>query len=188
MDNTWQNRIIAHGEEAPDQLLASPYQWKIHPKNQQEPLHAALETIGWLQDIIVNVRSGEEWTPEERNVQTVVDGHLRITLALRHDQPSVPVKYVDLSPSEEALALATLDPLAALAVADKEKLDGLLRELQPVDVRLQEMLAGLAKVEGLYGETMKEAVPPEEFQEYDEDIKTDYQCPKCNYCWSGSPK
>ena len=28
---------------------------------------------------------------------------------------------------------------------------------------------------------------PEEFPEYDEDINTDYCCPKCGYSWSGSP-
>jgi hypothetical protein len=28
----WRNRIIGHGEEAPDQLLANPRNWRIHPK------------------------------------------------------------------------------------------------------------------------------------------------------------
>lgn len=28
---------------------------------------------------------------------------------------------------------------------------------------------------------------PKEFQEYDEDIETEYCCPKCNYKWSGKP-
>jgi hypothetical protein len=29
---------------------------------------------------------------------------------------------------------------------------------------------------------------PEEFKEYDEDIETEYCCPKCGYEWSGKPK
>lgn len=33
-----------------------------------------------------------------------------------------------------------------------------------------------------------EDVPPEEFPEYDEDIETEYCCPKCGYEWSGAAK
>ncbi|MEV0617587.1 hypothetical protein AB0I81_29995 [Nonomuraea sp. NPDC050404] len=29
---------------------------------------------------------------------------------------------------------------------------------------------------------------PQDFQEFDDDIPTDYQCPRCAYCWSGKPK
>jgi len=28
----WRNRITGSGEEAPDQLLANPANWRIHPK------------------------------------------------------------------------------------------------------------------------------------------------------------
>lgn len=31
-------------------------------------------------------------------------------------------------------------------------------------------------------------VPPAEFPSYDDDIHTDYQCPKCSYEWSGKPR
>lgn len=30
--------------------------------------------------------------------------------------------------------------------------------------------------------------PPEDFPEYDDNIETDFCCPKCNYEWSGNPK
>jgi hypothetical protein len=29
---------------------------------------------------------------------------------------------------------------------------------------------------------------PEEFQSFDDDISTDYQCPRCAYTWSGKPR
>lgn len=32
-----------------------------------------------------------------------------------------------------------------------------------------------------------EVEPPEDFGEYDEDIETEYCCPKCGYEWSGKP-
>ena len=63
-----------------------------------------MDSVGWVQDIIVNRRSGR-----------LVDGRLRLTLALERGEPAVPVVYVDLAPDKEALVLATLDPLAELA-------------------------------------------------------------------------
>ncbi len=41
-----------------------------------------------------------------------MDGHLRVALALSSNQKSIPVEYVELSESEEAEALATIDPIA----------------------------------------------------------------------------
>jgi hypothetical protein len=72
---------------------------------------------------------------------------LRIELAMRENQKEIPVTYVDLSESEEAEILATLDPLSALAFTDKEKLDELLREVHASDKAVTEMLARLAEKE-----------------------------------------
>lgn len=135
----WRNRIVGTGEEAPDQLLANPGNWRIHPKAQQDALSDSLDDIGWIQQVVVNRRTGH-----------LVDGHLRVSLALRNNEPTVPVLYVDLDEREEALALATLDPIAAMAAADKEKLDALLREVDTSSAALQEMLTGLAEQAGLY--------------------------------------
>ena len=180
----WKNRIVKTGEVDVEQLLANEKNWRIHPKVQQDALLGAIEDIGIVKSILLNLRTSEQWSPGERGVETMVDGHLRVMLAMRSHQKTLPAEWCDLSPSEEAIALSTLDPLTSLAVADKEKLDALLREMPPVDARLQEMLAGLAEKEGLYDEK-KEVVVPEEFKEYDEDIETQYRCPKCGYSWSG---
>lgn len=34
----------------------------------------------------------------------------------------------------------------------------------------------------------KNTTPPDEFKSYDEEIETEYCCPKCGYNWSGKPK
>ena len=112
---SWNNRIIGSGEEAPDQLLANPMNWRIHPKHQQDALQKVLDEVGWVDDVIVNKRTG-----------FVVDGHLRVTLAMRNDEITVPVKYVDLNDEEEMLVLATFDPVSAMAGTDKDKLDEVL--------------------------------------------------------------
>jgi len=149
MHKAWENRIVGYGEEAPDQLMANPRNARIHPKFQQDALKGVLDEVGWVQNVIVNRASG-----------AIVDGHLRVTLAMRHDQPLVPVTYVDLTDAQEAEILATLDPITALAVYDKEQLDALLHEVQSGEAGVQAMLAELAKDSGLYQEP-KEAPEPQ---------------------------
>ena len=116
----WQNRIVAHGDEPPENLLANPQNWRVHPAFQQEAMAATLDAIGFVQSVVVNQTTGH-----------VIDGHLRVALAISRDEPSVPVSYVRLSPDEERLALATFDPLASLAVGDTELLGELLRDVKP---------------------------------------------------------
>ena len=56
----------------------------------------------------------------------------------------MPVTYIDVSPEEEKLILATLDPLAALATRDNEKLNTLVNdvetELPGLDIDLSAIL------------------------------------------------
>lgn len=171
----WQNRIVGHEIVDPEQLLANPLNARVHGKLQQDATAGNLNDIGWVKSVVVNTTTGH-----------VIDGHLRITLAMRKGEP-VPVEYVKLSEAEEKQALATLDPLTNLATYDDELLDALLREVNTGDEALMEMLAGLAKDTGLYPDTTQ-VEPPTEFGEYGEDIETQYCCPKCGYEWSGKPK
>ena len=56
----------------------------------------------------------------------------------------VPVLFVDLDEREEALALATLDPVAALAEADREALAALLEDVHTGDEALLQRIERLA--------------------------------------------
>jgi hypothetical protein len=144
----WRNRITGSGEEAPDQLLANPANWRIHPKAQQDALAGALDAVGWVQQVLVNRRTG-----------FVVDGHARVALALSRGEPSVPVLYVDLDLDEEALVLATLDPLGAMAGRDDEKLRALLADVTVDDAGLLALLGDLAGGEPKPGLTDPDEVP-----------------------------
>lgn len=135
---TWQNRITGYGTEEPDQLVANPKNWRVHPTNQQAALKGSLTELGWIQNVIVNQRTG-----------FVLDGHARVALALRHSQTEVPVTYVDLSEEEEALALATLDPISAMAGADKDQLEALLADITTQDAALLDLVAGLGAEHGI---------------------------------------
>lgn len=134
----WRSRIVGHGDESPDQLLANPLNFRIHPKPQQEALAGVLDQVGWVQDVIVNRTTGH-----------VVDGHLRVSLALGRGESSVPVVYVELDDHEEKLILATIDPIAAMAATDAEKLDELLRDVAADSTAVQAMLSDLAESAGI---------------------------------------
>ena len=134
----WRNRIVGSGEEPPEQLLANPANWRTHPKDQQKALAGALAEVGWVGQVLVNRTTGH-----------VVDGHLRVELAISRAEPSVPVLYVELTEAEEHLVLATLDPLAAMATAEKDALAALLAGLETEDAALARMLADLADSSGI---------------------------------------
>lgn len=125
----FRSRIVGQGEEAPDQLLANPRNWRVHPKFQQDALESVLDTVGWVQNIIVNRTTG-----------FVVDGHARVAIALRREERAVPVLYVELTPEEEALVLATYDPISALAGKDDALLRELVSEVKVGDQILRELM------------------------------------------------
>ena len=163
---SWQNRIIGTGTEAPDQLLANPRNWRIHPQAQQEGLEAVLDRVGWVQNVVVNRRTG-----------FMVDGHLRVTLAMRREEPEVPVVYVDLSPEEEDLILATFDPISSLAGTDRAQLTSLLSSVDPHgDAAMAELLA---RISG--DNPVPDFRPADEQDQGRLDETAKQKCPECGH-------
>ena len=122
----WQNRITRYGEAAPGELLANEKNWRTHPQAQQDALEGALRTVGVVQNIIVNERS-----------EKLLDGHLRVEMAIRSGQPTVPITFVDLSDEEEALILATIDLVTGLAGTNQELLDSLITDIRLSDLGME---------------------------------------------------
>ena len=129
----WRSRILGMEDVAPDQLLAHPSNWRTHPARQRDALRGSLDTVGWVQNVIVSRTTGH-----------VVDGHARVEEAISRGEPTVPVVYVDLTEQEEALVLATLDPIGAMAEQSTERLTALLAEVSVDDAGLRRLLADLA--------------------------------------------
>lgn len=142
-NNVWRKRIVGYGDEDPRKLKANDANWRLHPQAQHDAMDGALDEIGWIQDIIVNLRTSAEWGKAERNVKTTLDGHLRVERALAKNEASVPVKFVDLTPQEELTALATFDPLSAMAQTDGKKLQEALARLEVESAGLQALTAQL---------------------------------------------
>jgi DNA modification methylase len=133
----WRNRIIGQGEEDPSLLMANPSNWRIHPKGQSDALNGVLNEVGWVQQIIVNRQTGN-----------MIDGHLRVSLAIKKEEKKVPVLYVDLSQEEEKIILATIDPISSLAITDEKKLNELISEISISDEAVNAMLNDLSSSSG----------------------------------------
>lgn len=141
MKKTWQNRIIEQRQVPLGELRANPANWRRHPARQGDALAQVIDRVGLVQGAVLNLRSeAQGWPPGE--VPTLVDGHLRLELARANGEHSLPAVVVDLSPDEERLVLATLDPLGALAETDAAALEELVSEVA-IDGVLGELLAGL---------------------------------------------
>lgn len=150
----WPNRIVKYGVVTLEDVLANEGNWRIHPAAQQAALEGALDVVGIVKPLLLNLRTGEEWPIGERGVETLIDGHGRIVLGMRRGQTTWPAVWVDLTPKEEKLVLATLDPITALAVPDPAKWAELRVDLDPPEA-LVPVLDGVL------------AVPPPERQELD---------------------
>jgi ParB-like chromosome segregation protein Spo0J len=124
--------IVGYRLVPPDQLLANPKNARRHPVVQRESVRGSLRALGWIAPVLQSVRSG-----------ALLDGHLRVEEALSAGVGLVPVCDVDVTPEQEALALAVFDPITNLARYDAEALDHLLAEAQTEEAALGQILADL---------------------------------------------
>ena len=147
-ETTWRSRIVGSGEVDPASLTANPRNWRSHPTGQGKAMTAVLERVGWVQQVVVNRTSGH-----------LVDGHLRVELALERGETSLPVLYVELDDEEEALVLASLDPLAGMAITDEAKLAELLAEVSIEQDDLERYLLSLRAAGRRSGLTDPDDIP-----------------------------
>jgi hypothetical protein len=129
----WKNRIVAMEQRDPKTLVPNPENWRLHPKQQRRAMEGALDELGWVAPVVLNQRSGR-----------LIDGHMRLELALANAEATVPVLVVDLSDNEERVALASLDPLGDMAGRGRAELwRSIVGSLTIENAALQSTLADL---------------------------------------------
>jgi len=165
----WKNRIVGYGDVAVDQVMANENNWRVHPAEQQAAMRDIFDEVGVVQNIIINRRLGEEWPDGERGVETLVDGHMRVVLAMRGGQKTLPVTYVNLSPEDERLVLATLDPISALSSRDDAKVAELLGDIETQSAAVRSLLQSLSSEAAPAAEADKPelTISPELFERQD---------------------
>ena len=124
------------------ELIDHPQNFRVHPRAQEVALTGSLNDLGWISPVIVNRRTGR-----------MVDGHLRAKLAAENGS-QLPVAYVELSEEEEKEALLALDPIAAMAEVDKDRLRASLAEVASEEQGIKELLERLARENDIYRPTV----------------------------------
>lgn len=96
-------------------LIPNRKNWRRHPKMQANALRGLLNEIGYADALLVRE------LPDGRLM--LIDGHLR---AETTPELEVPVLILDVTEEEADKLLLTLDPLAAMAESDSERIKALL--------------------------------------------------------------
>lgn len=112
----WKSRVVRRGVMPAEELIGglNPDNWRGHPPEQQAAMRVVFERVGWVAPVLISEKSGR-----------VVDGEMRLRMAAKEGM-DVPFAYVDLSPEEERMALATFDAIGEMAVTHEERLHALL--------------------------------------------------------------
>ncbi len=130
------------------ELLPHPNNWRTHPRGQQDALRGILAEVGYADALLARE------LPDGR--LQLIDGHLRAEIT--PDQ-EVPVLVLDVDEKEAAKLLASLDPLAAMAGRDEEKLKELFADLETESEALQGLFDQLLVQEPTAGLTDPNEVP-----------------------------
>ncbi len=112
-------------------LLPNPKNWRTHPRAQQDALRGILAEVGVAAALIAR---------ETDHGLQIIDGHLR---AETLPDQEIPVLVLDVNEAEADKLLLTLDPLAALAGRDNEKLEALLADIKTDSEALKDLFDGL---------------------------------------------
>ncbi len=118
------------------ELKPHPRNWRTHPQQQRRVLAGVLREIGYADALLARR------LPDGK--LQLIDGHLRAELT---PEQTVPVLVLDLDEAEADKLLALLDPLAALAGQDHERLHQLLQNVETQDEAVAEMLQQLSAQE-----------------------------------------
>ena len=144
----WASRIVGHAEVAPADLTPHPLNWREHPQGQRAAVEGSIGEVGWIRSVLVNKRTGR-----------MLDGHLRLALALERGEATVPVEFVDVTEDEERLILATLDPMAGMATRNAERFAELVEALEVRSGPLKDLIASIAPKGGKAGKVNPDKLP-----------------------------
>jgi ParB-like chromosome segregation protein Spo0J len=131
------DRIVELRRVRADGLRPNAKNWRTHPEGQRAAMRGLLAEIGYATALVA--RQLEDGSLE------LIDGHLR---AETTPDDVVPVLVLDVTEKEADKLLATLDPLAAMALTDGDALARLLDRVESSDEGVAAMLTQLNAAAG----------------------------------------
>jgi hypothetical protein len=125
----WKLAIVGEALLDPREIVPHPKNPRLHPQLQAEAMTEVMERVGWVQRVIINEVTGY-----------MLDGHLRVELALRRGE-KVPVQYVRVEPDDEEFVLASFDPIGTAAKVERHRWDDVLGRAAAEGEALRQVLA-----------------------------------------------
>lgn len=160
------DRIVELARVPGRELLKNAANYRTHPKEQRDAINGVLAEIG-IADALIGRKT--------RGRIELIDGHLRV-----EEKPDVdwPVLVLNVTKKEADQLLATLDPMAAMAGADRDLLESLLGKVEFDDDRVDLLLRQLSENHGINPPEF-DAVHADTQSHIDE--KNLIECPSCGH-------
>jgi hypothetical protein len=150
-----------------------------HPDNYNEgdvgAVAMSLDSHGFYGGVLV-----------QRSTGNIIAGNTRYRTAVIKGAETIPGFWVECDDGEAEEILAVDNRTAALARVDEARLVELLTRRATSERGLAGTGYDGDDLDGLIMK-LRGKGPPEEFRPYGDDIKTEYECPRCLYRWSGAP-
>jgi len=177
----FRHRIREYRRVRAGDILPHPLNPRTHSAAQLAAVTGLLVDVGKIRPLIAFPADGLGPAGDFSRLM-FADGHGRQVI---DPDETWDVAVLDLTMAEATEALFA-DRTGELAGYDPVKLDALIREVNTGCAELQQML------DDLWSEAQADVIAdtptpdaPDDFNEVDETIPTDYCCPKCGYKWSG---
>jgi hypothetical protein len=160
--------------------MAYEHNAKLHPDSHVDQIANSIEEFTFLDPVAVDEK-GE-----------LLEGHGRLLAAKKRGDATIPVIQVTgLTEAQKVAYRSTHNKLTMNTGFDPEMLKIDFEFLQDEGFNLD--LTGFSELELSFLDEEEDnhspepnnKQPPEDFQEYDENIETEHSCPKCGYQWSG---
>lgn len=156
------------------ELMADPANARRHDERNLAAIKASLAKFGQQKPIVVGADG------------VVIAGNGTLAAAMVLGWPTIACVRSELAGSM-AVGYAIADNRTAeLAAWDDDALAETLKGLRLDGIDTLDVGFSPEDLDAILGR-IEPPTPPEEFATYDEDIETQYRCPKCGYRWSGKP-
>jgi ParB-like chromosome segregation protein Spo0J len=148
---------------------------KKHDAAQVSKLAGSIREFGFNNPVLIDKDNG------------IIAGHGRVMAAQKLELKDVPcIRLGHLTDTQRRAYILADNRLSEIGGGWDEELLGLeLAELRELDFNLDLMGFDDSAIEAALNPPEIEPTSPEEFQEVDENIDTEHECPKCSYRWSG---
>ena len=147
---------------------------RTHSPEQVAQIAGSIREFGFTNPVLIDAENG------------IIAGHGRVMAASKLGLAKVPcIRLAHLTETQKRAYIIADNKLALNAGWDEEMLGLELADLREADFDLNVLGFDNFAIENFLNPPEIEPTSPEEFQEVDENIDTEHECPKCNYRWSG---